>query len=200
MDKTLMSALIGAVSGALVAGVGWFVVHALSLRRELRIRHDAAARDHIEKQIEHFYGPLLGLILQARLAFEMASRILPRDQHGQIEFSRFSDRDGEIWRFFVEEYFLPVNAKIRDLIRSNMHLLEAGILPKTFATFLEHEVQFEALHHLWKEKGVESSSIPSLGWPVEFENDVQAMLDELSFRHQSFLRRLGAAAGRNSTS
>ena len=110
-----------------------------------------------------------------------------------MQFVRFSAHDGEIWRFFVEQYFLPVNAKIRDLIRSNMHLLEAGILPKTFDAFFAHEVQFEALHRLWKEKGVASPGDPGLGWPREFESDVQTTLDELRLRHQRFLRRLGAA-------
>lgn len=193
MDKALLPALIGAASGALVAAIGWLVVHMLSSRRDLLARRDAAGRDHLEKQIEHLYGPLLGLILQSRLAFEVAARVLPRDDHGQVEFSRFSGHDDAIWRFFVEEYFLPANARIRDLIRSNMHLLEAGVLPMTFAAFFEHEVQFEALHRLWKEKGVVSLDVPSLGWPMAFESDVQVTLDALRLRHQGFLHRLGAA-------
>jgi hypothetical protein len=59
MDKGLLSALIGAVSGAVVAAIGWFVVHGLSTRREVAARRDGAARDHLEKQIEELYGPLL---------------------------------------------------------------------------------------------------------------------------------------------
>ena len=157
-------------------------------------RRDTAARDHLEKQIEQLYGPLLGLIQHSRLAFEVAARILPRDQDDRIEFGRFAPRDGEIWRFFIEEYFLPVNAKIRGLVRSNMHLLEAGILPSTFDAFFSHEVQFEALHRLWKEKGVDSQGVPPLGWPREFESEVQTVLDALRLRHQVFLRRLGAAS------
>lgn len=193
MDKTLLPAVIGAAAGALVAAIGWLVVHALATRRETLARRDGAARDHLEKQIECLYGPLLGLILQSRLAFDVAARVLPRDQSGQIDFSRFSDRNSETWRFFVEAYFLPVNAKIRELIRAHMHLLEAGILPDSFAAFFEHEVQFEALHRLWREKGVDSTGVPSLGWPPMFESDVQKTLDELRLRHQSFLQRLGAA-------
>jgi hypothetical protein len=193
MDKNLLPALIGAASAAVVAALGWLIVHVLASRRDLVARRDSAARDHLEKQIEQLYGPLLGLIQHSRSAFAVAARILPRDQHGQVEFGRFSARDGEIWRFFVEDYFLPVNAKIRVLIRSNMHLLEAGILPKTFADFFSHEVQFEALHRLWKEKGVDSSGVASLGWPTDFEADVQTTLDALRLRHQVFLRRVGAA-------
>jgi hypothetical protein len=190
-DWKLVPTLVG--SGVLVTAVGWFVLHVLSSRRDLAARKDSAARGHLEKQIEQLYGPLLGCIQHAHLAFEVARKVLPNDERQQIDFRRFSARDSEVWHFFVEEYFLRVNAKIRDLIRSNMHLLEAGILPKTFDAFFSHEVQFEALHRLWKEKGLDSSGVPSLGWPQEFESEVQTTLDALRLRHQMFLRRLGAA-------
>jgi hypothetical protein len=196
MDKSLLPAVIGAAAGALVAALGWLVVHALSSRRELIARRDLAARDHLEKQIEQLYGPLLGLIQHSRLAFEVAARILPKRPDGQIEFPRFSPRDSEVWHFLVEEYFLPVNAKIRDLMRSKMHLFDEGFLPKSFDAFFAHEVQFEALHRLWKEKGIDSPGVVSLGWPAGFEAEVQAILDSLRLQHQAFLRRLGASGER----
>jgi hypothetical protein len=74
-----------------------------------------------------------------------------------------------------------------------MHLLESGILPKSFDEFFLHEMQLEALHRLWKEKGVRSPGIVGPGWPIDFESDVQTVLDKLRERHQVFLRRLGAA-------
>jgi hypothetical protein len=191
VDSALLPAVIGAMSGAVVAAIGWFVAHVLSSRREIFARRDSAARDHLEKQIEELYGPLLGLIQHSKMAFAVAARKLPTNA-GQIEFSRFSELDGEIWRFFIENYFLPVNRDIRHLIRSKMHLLEAGVLPNSFYDFFMHEVQFEALHRLWKEKGVDSSGISGPGWPMSFESDVQAVLDQLRLRHQSFLRRIGA--------
>lgn len=193
MNSSLYPALIGAVSGTIVAAIGWFVVHGLSLRRELAARRDTAARDHLEKQIEELYGPLLGLIQHSRMAFALAARRLPTNNDQQIDFARFKDSDGEIWDFFVEEYFFPVNGQIRQLIRSKMHLLESGILPKTFEAFFSHEVQLEALHRLWKEKRVRSPNIVGPGWPMAFESDVQTVLDKLRERHQLFLRRLGAA-------
>jgi hypothetical protein len=180
------------MSGAVVAAIGWFVAHALSSRREIFVRRDSAARDHLEKQIEELYGPLLGLIQHSKMAFAVAARKLPTNAAGQIEFCQFSELDGDIWRFFIENYFLPVNRDIRHLIRSKMHLLEAGVLPKSFDDFFIHEVQFEALHQLWKERGVDSSSIAGPGWPKGFESDVQAVLDQLRLHHQSFLRRIGA--------
>jgi hypothetical protein len=194
VDKSLLPAMIGALIGSLAAAVGWFAVHALSSRREVAARRDNATRDHLERQIEQLYGPLLGLIQHSRMVFAVALDKLP-NKNGRIDFSSFSDRDAEIWRYFVERYFIPGNTQIRELIRSKMHLLEGGNLPESFASFFEHEVQLEALHKLWKEKGVDSSDIHGPGWPVDFESQTQVVLDQLRTRHQLFLRRLGVAGG-----
>lgn len=194
MDKNLITALIGALSGAIVAAIGWFVASALSSRREIAARRDNAARDHLEKQIEQLYGPLSGLILYSRLEFDVARKKLPTNGTGQIAFSQFSGRQGDIWHFFVENYFLPVNSEMRNLIRSKMHLLDSGILPESFEPFFAHEVQFEALHMLWKEKGEHSLDIEGPGWPKGLESDVKTVLDRLRGRHQLFLHRLGASA------
>ena len=198
MDKTLLPAIIGALTALLVAAVGWFAVHVLASRREVAARRDNATRDHLERQIEQLYGPLLGLIQHSRMAFDVAQSKLP-NKNGKIDFSRFSDRDAQIWRYFVESYFVPVNAQIRELIRSKMHLLEAGIVPESFAKFFAHEVQLEALHRLWKEKGEHSSDIHGPGWPMDFESETQVVLDQLRMRHQHFLRRLGVAADKDAS-
>jgi hypothetical protein len=163
--SALLPALIGAISGAIVAGIGWFVTHTLAIKREELARRDNTAREHLESQIKELYGPLLGLIQHSRIVFEVAAKVLPASGDGQIEFSRFSERDGEVWRFFIESYFLPVNEEIRQLIRSRMYLLKDGVLPKSFEDFFVHEAQFEVLHRLWKEKAVDSSHISGHGWP-----------------------------------
>jgi hypothetical protein len=191
--SALFPALIGAISGAIVAGIGWFVTHTLAIKREELSRRDNTAREHLESQIKELYGPLLGLIQHSRIVFEVAAKVLPASGDGQIEFSRFSERDGEVWRFFIESYFLPVNEEIRRLIRSRMYLLKDGVLPKSFEDFFIHEAQFEVLHRLWKEKAVDSSHISGHGWPSEFEPQVQTTLDHLREQHQMFLRRLAGA-------
>ena len=190
MATDLLNTLLG--TGALIGVGGWFVSHRLTSRREETARRDNAARSHLEVQIEQLYGPLLGLIQHSRIVFEVATRRLPTSASGQIDFARFSTNDGEVWRFFIESYFLPINARIRDLVRAKMHLLDEGILPRSFEAFFLHEVQFEALHRLWKDKGLDSSSIQGDGWPPSFEQDVAATLGNLRSRHQAFLRRLGA--------
>ena len=193
--STLLPALIGALSGAIVAGIGWFVTHTLAIKRDELARRDNTAREFLESQIKELYGPLLGLIQHSRIVFEVAAKILPTTGDGQIEFSRFMEHDGQVWRFFVERYFLPVNEEIRRLIRSRMYLLKEGMLPNSFEDFFVHEAQFEVLHRLWKEQAVDSSHISGHGWPPEFERQVETTLDHLREQHQLFLRRVGAIHG-----
>jgi hypothetical protein len=192
----LLNTLLG--TGVLIGVVGWFVSHRLTSRREETARRDNAARSHLEAQIEQLYGPLLGHIQYSRFVYEVATHRLAPSPSEPIDFTKLSTNEGEIWRFFVESYFLPNNARIRDIIRAKMHLLDEGILPQSFEAFLRHEAQFEALHRLWKEKEVEtppSKSMQSGGWPLNFEQDVAETFGNLRSRHQAFLRRLGVTHG-----
>ena len=103
--SALLPVLIGAISGAIVTGIGWFVTHTLAVKREELARRDNTAREHLESQIKELYGPLLGLIQHSPDSLRSCSQILPASGDGHIEFSRFSERDGEVWHFFIESYF-----------------------------------------------------------------------------------------------
>jgi hypothetical protein len=46
--SALLPALIGAISGALVAGIGWFVTHTLAIKREELARRDNTARSTLK--------------------------------------------------------------------------------------------------------------------------------------------------------
>lgn len=175
------------LSSALVIIIGWFVVHELSARRDLAARRENARRGHLERQISELYGPLLGLIEHSGAAFDIAAHKLPCNDAGGIAFDRFSSEHERVWRFFVERYFIPTNAQIRALIRTKMHLLEDGRLPPSFAEFFRHEANFEALHQLWKDEGIESLDIQSPAWPANFQGDVEHTLASLRKRHQELI-------------
>ncbi len=190
MASELLGTAFG--TGALVGVAGWFITHRLALSREEKARRNNAARSHLEAQIEQLYGPLLGLIQHSRAVFEVAKQKLPTTKDGAIAHHQFSQGDGEVWHFFIETYFHPINGKIRELIESKMHLLDEGVLPSSFRAFFGHEVQLEVLHRLWTDKGVDSTSIKGEGWPKAFDEDVARALSKLRARHQQFLKDLGA--------
>ena len=124
MKQSIFDTLLG--TGFLVIVIGWFVDHFLTSKRDGIARKDNASMQHLEKPIQELYGPLFGLIRHSQMVFDVSTELLPKTSKGEIEESVFSETNLRAWRFFIEYYFLPINAKIRDLINGKMHLLESG--------------------------------------------------------------------------
>ena len=77
--------------------------------------------------------------------------------------------------------------------RDSDHLLVDDDQPASFANFLEYQSQFEFLHMLWKETGIESSGVrgvKGVHWPEAFESDVGAALNRLGSEYHYFIRAL----------
>ena len=54
----------------------------------------------IRRQVDELYGPLLGLVQQSRIAYEVAAGLLPTDSTGGwLDPTQFSGDDPETWRF-----------------------------------------------------------------------------------------------------
>jgi hypothetical protein len=190
MSDELLAALIGGISGALIGTIttvlGWFV----TARQTAETHRQELALQHLQRQIEEFYGPLHGLNQQTRNIYDIVSKRLPSGTDGHIDFNRFSDTDSKIWHHFVETYFLPLNQKMRDIINTKIYLLQGEYMPQSFELFLQHEAQFESLHRLWKEKGIDTSSIPAAGWPKDFSGDVEKSLIGLRAQYKRYIRDL----------
>ncbi len=187
MNTQLLSALIGAVVGGLITVTGWFINYSLSRRKEDETRRKQAAQHHLERQIEELYGPLWSLIQQSKAVYNVACQRLPAGPSGRPDPGRFGGQDTQIWHYFVETYFLPINAQIAELIRSKVYLLESGQVPASFQDYMQHQAQFHVLHHLWKDKQVDSSNVTGGGWPAQFNVDVEQALDRLMKQYQGNL-------------
>jgi hypothetical protein len=191
MNAQVQAALIAAMVAGLFTALGWYTTHRLATKKEEHARRQEATLKHLQRQIEELYGPLLGLIQHAGVVFEVAASRVPRTPGGAVDQARFSTRDADVWNYFTEGYFLPLNAQIESLLRKKIYLLESIELPPSFQEFFRHQAAFECLHRLWKEKGVDSSDFRSTGWPKEFETDVKSHLEELRRRHRQYLEWVG---------
>lgn len=184
-----MGVLIGAVLGAVVTSLGWFANYYLGSKKEENTRRNEAALRHLTTQIQEFYGPLWGLIQESQAIRQVAGQRLPCDAAGRIDAMRFQDHDAEIYAYFKEQFFLPINRRISDLMCTRLHLLEHSQLPDSFRAFLEYQAMFETLHGLWKEHRIDSSStVRGMGWPMQFNADVESALARLRLDYQTRLR------------
>lgn len=159
-----------------------------TLLREYESLRDQTTLNHIRYQIEDLYSPLLGLITQSKIVYEIAMRKLPH--FNKKPKAQITDKEGEVWRYFVEKYFLPLNKQMAYLIRTKVYLVSGDEMPESFSRFLMHQAQFQCLHSLWRDEGVSSDEIHGSGWPKDFGDDVQRELTNLRKRHNEYLKRI----------
>jgi hypothetical protein len=187
------------IIGLLIAVAGYFFSKLLeqfkgeqALHKEFESLRDQTTLNHIQRQIQELYSPLLGLIAQSKIVFDIAKRKLPHLNDRPKE--QITREEAETWRYFVETYFLPLNKQMADLIRTKIYLITADELPESFNRFLMHQAQFECLHSLWLDKGISSDEVKGGGWPIGFDSDVQESLTNLRRNYNEYLKRIEKTA------
>jgi hypothetical protein len=184
-EQVLLTIIDKLFIGLLILGAGFYLNRLLEtwksaeeLRRQHEALRDQTALRYLERQIDELYSPLLGLIQYSNVVFRIARKKVPEGSQ--------SPEQADVWRYFVEKYFLPLNSQMANLIRTKVSLLESDELPQSFREFLHHQAQFECLHTLWKDKNIRSDEISGGGWPAQFGDDVQASLNQLRRRHNQY--------------
>lgn len=174
MDPTLLAALIAATATA----AGWFINNALMSRAELKRRRHEARLQHVERQLEQLYGPLLFLVKEGRSAWENFRDTLGRE-HVFRKFEEFNEKELPLneeelglWLFWVDHEFMPRNEEIQRLLSSKTHLIAGRRMPESFMKFIEHHNSWRVTHQRWKEDGAPYSWHSKVNWPSEFEADV----------------------------
>jgi hypothetical protein len=184
-NPTIFVALLGAV----VTAVGWAVTSILSTIHDARTRRRVARLEYFKSRLEELYGPLTGIIRQSTVVYQVAMQVLPTKGR-DIDQSRFQGKDIEVWRFFQERYFFPLNAEAVNLLKSKTHLIGREI-PASFEEFLRHATQFECLFQLWRSTGFDSSGkVKGIAWPKDFEDDVVSRLNDIQAQYAETLELL----------
>jgi hypothetical protein len=163
-----------------------------AILKDAQSLRDQAALRNLQRQIEELYSPLLALIQHSRLVYEVSAKKLPRLREASGYKSTKSE--SEVWRYFVEQYFLPLNLQMAELIRSKVHLIDTDQIPESFLQFLKHQSQFDCLHILWKDLSIASDEIGGRGWPTHFEQDVQSTLSKLRLEYLQYIQRIKEVA------
>lgn len=151
----------------------------LELHRNIETTKYQAALGHLQKQIEELYSPLLGLVQYLSIVRQIANKRL-----------ELGDDGGETKRYFVENYYLPINKQISDLMQTKIYLLETDGIPDSFKQFIRHQAQYESLHSLWKHRGVQSEGISAEPHPPQLEQDLTESLERLRTAYTEIARKL----------
>lgn|SRR3989442_6092198 len=185
--------------GLLILIAGFFLNRLLegfksyqAILKDAQSLRDQAALRHLQRQIEELYSPLLALIQHSHLVYGVAAKKLPR--LGKASRCPARQEETVMWRYFVEEYFLPLNKEMADLIRSKIYLIDTDHIPESFLQFLEHQSQFDCLHRLWKDLTISSDEIGGRGWPTNFNQDVENTLSKLRLEYRQYVQRIKEAS------
>lgn len=195
-NQEIVLVLIDKLIIGLIIGVAGFTLNKMlerfkseqALLKDTKILREQEAMEHLQRQIEELYSPLLALIQQSRLIYQVATKKIPSIQKDIKQI--VSSHEADMYRYFVEKYFLPINLQIAELIRAKIYLISDDKVPDSFLHFFEHQLQFDCLHRLWSEKGISSDEITGRGWPPNFEKDVEASLTNLRSEYLTYTRHI----------
>ncbi|MEK7725060.1 MAG: hypothetical protein AAB336_11960 [Acidobacteriota bacterium] len=181
--------------GLLILLVGFVISKALekfkneqAIMKEFEMMRDKTALQHLQRQIEELYSPLLGLIQYSDIVFNIEQKKPPTNENQTAEEKQRELDDRR--NYFLEEYYLPLNSQISELIRTKIYLLDTDEIPESFQQFLKHAAQFSALHKLWKDKSIRSDFIEGIEYPDAFDVDVKNSLRSLRERYNQYLKKL----------
>lgn len=193
--------LVGALTGSAFTAFGWLANHYLTLRRAERAhvlqRQGTVATQrllasirHVEAQLSELYGPLVFQLQEGEKAFDELLTSLGRTYLFDID-NTVPGEDLDTWLFWVDNFFLPSNATICELLRTKAHLVEGPNLPDSYRAFIDYFYSWKVHHDRWKVDGVEYRWRARENWPTTFSEDVEATFNMLKARHAAFLADLG---------
>jgi hypothetical protein len=191
VNTQLLSALIGALVGGTITMLGWFANYHLSRKKEAETHRRETTQQQLERQIEELYGPLWGLIQQSKAIYHVACQRLP-SVNGKVNQSEFNEQESEIWNYLKDTFFLPINVQTAQLLHTKAYLIESSEIPVSFKNFLTYQAQFEVLHRLWKDKGIDSTQVSGIGWPAQFNSDVAESLAKLRKQYRDQFQQTGS--------
>lgn len=119
----------------------------------LRIKWE---KEHIDQQISLIYGPISQLLKEQNIRFNRILEMIGRRevfQKCQYKLSDLADDEQKIWKHFVDNYKIPVNNSIIEILRVNRHLIfQAKENEYAINSFLDYAVGWELLDNQVKHK------------------------------------------------
>ncbi len=169
---------------------GWIIPYKQSVKEEKRQRKFEEdllkrqwKRELIDKQISDFYGPISALIKEKDVMFSLVLYQLGKKyvfNKQQWKLSDLSLDEQKVWIHYVDNYLLPIQRKILNIIAKDQHLIYKSEVPICFETFREYALGWELLDNQ-KRQGVPNyyEYYYSYNYPKAFTDYINSTLSTL---------------------
>lgn len=142
---------------ALVAVAGFFAAYA----RNLRIAQRKDRLDRVNRQLSELYGPLLALVSGSTRSWDaFRSRHQPYVAAFWDQDHPPSEQEAHAWRVWMTEVFMPLNARMEELVVTKADLLESSELPPCLLDLVAHVASYRAIIAQWHAGDVTENRAP----------------------------------------
>lgn len=145
-------------------------------KRELKIKM-------LDEQISKYYGPISAIlteqtIIRQRIGYQINRQVI--FDKGKDKLSDLSPDEQLIWKHFIDEYKIPLQRKIVEIMQNNAHLAVRGEHDVYVTKFLDYVLGWELLD------SQKRNNVPnfyeyyySYNYPKEFNNYIYSTLNAL---------------------
>jgi len=130
----------------LLAAAGYVATYLYNLK--LAQRKDRL--DRVNQQLSDLYGPLLALVSSAQSCWDAFRDQYRPDVPGYWDDPPPTDEEAAIWRLWIVEVFMPLNAAMADVITENADLLDGSDMPQALLDTCAHVKAYRPVLKQWE--------------------------------------------------
>jgi len=186
--------------GLILVVFGWIIPY----RQTIKMNKDKQSSDMewqkilwekelIDKQISELYGPLGEMILEQEILWSLILYQLGRQyifSADTDQISQLPEDEQKIWIHYVNNYKIPKQMKMLELLQKNQHLIYKSEKPTCYRFFIEYVIGWELLDNQ-KRNGIPNyyEYYYKYNYPREFDTYIKNTLQVL-YKRQSELVEL----------
>ncbi|WJJ95304.1 hypothetical protein [Algibacter luteus] len=161
--------------------IGWGITYWLAKKQDYHLELKKWEKELLDNQLSELYGKIHGILLE-----NDRIRNVLIEQLGRKSIFRhnipLSNEEEKLWLYYTENYFLPNNRKIVDLIKSNTHYLIGNEFPEIFKVYIDYAIGWELLHDQYLKIGREYDLHARENFPLGFQKRIIKDFSELKTR------------------
>jgi hypothetical protein len=193
--------------GVLLVIFGWIIpykqsiqIHSRQQDFEQSLLERKWEKEHIDLQISKLYGPIAELTRESNIIFHQVMNQIGRsyvfkmvykpsdDSYTWGKLADLPEKEQKIWVHFIENYSLPIQARVLEIIQENQHLIYQSKVPECFNTYMNYVLGWRLLHEQMK-NGVPNNYqyYYDYNYPKEFNDYIESTLATLLTRQTELI-------------